>query len=114
MSDRATIFHIARNAELSGHDKDRDYRCASLDSEGFIHCCDRRQLAAVAARYFMDVDDVQLMIIAVDNLEAPLIHENTRGTAELFPHVYGPINHAAIVEIVPFGIHSADRMGLCE
>lgn len=114
MSETARIFHIARSADNAHRDRNQDYRCASLDTEGFIHCCDQRQLKGVVARYYSDVDDVQLMILDVEMLDAPLILENTVGGDELFPHVYGPINAACILDIVPFGIHSNERMGLLE
>ncbi len=114
MSETARIFHIARSADNAHRDCDEDYRCPSLDSEGFIHCCNQRQLKGVVSRYYNDVDDVLLMILDVDKLDAPLILENTVGGAELFPHVYGPINASCIIEVVPFGIHSSERMGLLE
>ncbi len=114
MSETARIFHIARSADNAHRDSDEDYRCASLDSEGFIHCCDQHQLEGVVARYYSEVDDVQLMILDVDKLDAPLILENTVGGAEMFPHVYGPINASCILDVLPFGIHSSERTGLLE
>ena len=114
MSETARIFHIVRSVDNANRDRDQNYRCPSLESEGFIHCCDQHQLKGVVARYYSDIDDVQLMILDVDKLDAPLILENTVGGAELFPHIYGPINASCILEIVPFGINSNERMGLLE
>ncbi|ASJ75500.1 DUF952 domain-containing protein [Granulosicoccus antarcticus] len=114
MSEIARIFHIAQSADILPLDQGKDYRCASLDTEGFIHCCDQRQLSGVVSRYYNENDAVQLMIIEVDKIEAPLILENTVGGAELFPHIYGPINASCIIDVVPFGIHSDERMGLFE
>lgn len=114
MSEIARIFHIARTADIPEIKNQRPYRCASLDAEGFIHCCDQHQLSGVVLRYYSEVDDVHLMIIDVDKLDAPLILENTVGGAELFPHVYGPIDASCILDIVPFGIRSSERMGLFE
>ena len=114
MSKTARIFHIASSADNAHRDSDQSYRCASLKLEGFIHCCDQHQLKGVVARYYSDIDDVQLMILDVDELDAPLILENTAGGAEMFPHIYGPINASCILEVVPFGINSDERMGLLE
>ena len=114
MSEKARIFHIASSADNAHRDSDQSYRCASLESEGFIHCCNQHQLEGVVARYYSDIDDVQLMILDVDKLDAPLILENTVGGAELFPHIYGPINASCILEVVPFGINSDERMGLLD
>lgn len=112
MSEPDHIFHIASTADISKLDDEPDYRCASLVSEGFIHCCNRRQLAGVASRYYSDVDDVHLMIIDVEQLDARLVLENTVGGDELFPHIYGPVNASCIVDILPFGLASSERLGL--
>ena len=112
MENRSHIFHIANAADLPTPDGSDEYRCASLGSEGFIHCCEQQQLAGVVSRYYQDIDDVFLLILDVDQLEAPLILENTVGGSELFPHIYGPINATAIKQLIPFGIDSTERMGL--
>lgn len=110
MAEKPHIFHIARKADAV--DNGTSYRCDTLISEGFIHCCDKQQLAGVVSRYYQDNDDVVLMVVDVDALEPALIHENTVGGSELFPHIYGPINRSAIIEIIPFGINSSQREGL--
>lgn len=114
MPDQARIYHIARNADLARLADGEDYRCASLDSEGFIHCCNQQQLHGVTARYYADVDDVHLLIIDVDRLVPPLILENTVGGDELFPHVYGPIAPDSILECIPYGLRSSERMGVLD
>ena len=110
MTKKPYIFHIARKADAQSIST--DYKCDSLSSEGFIHCCDRHQLSGVVSRYYQDIDDVVLLVLDVEALEPALIHENTVGGSELFPHVYGVINRAAIVDTIPFGIHSQEREGL--
>lgn len=112
MNESTRIFHIAHDDDLSGKSADRDYVCQSLNSEGFIHGCHQSQLAGVVSRYYRDVDAVHLMIIDADRLEAALVLENTVGGDELFPHIYGPINASAIIDIVPFGLNSIERAGL--
>jgi len=114
MENRSLIYHIANAPDLPEPGSAEDYRCPSLTSDGFIHCCDQKQLAGVVNRYYQDIDDVFLLILDVDKLEAPLILENTVGGSELFPHIYGPINASAIKQVVPFGIHSTERMGIEE
>lgn len=114
MSKQAIIFHIAQSSDVQRRQTNDDYHCASLTQEGFIHCCDRNQLAGVVGRYYQDIDDVQLLLIDVNKLVPALIHENTVGGSELFPHIYGPINADAIIEAVPFGLDSTERLGLLE
>ncbi len=112
MSDQALIYHIARDADITRLAEGKDYRCASLETEGFIHCCNQQQLPGVTARYYADIDDVHLLIIAVERLTPALILENTVGGDELFPHVYGPIAADCIIECIPYGLQSSERMGL--
>jgi len=106
------IFHIATDEDIGNYRVSGEYRCASLDSQGFIHCCDRDQPGGVVSRYYQSVDKVQLMLLNPDKLEAPLIRENTVGGSELFPHIYGAINAAAVRSIIPFGLSSSERLAL--
>lgn len=108
------IFHIAKNSDIDNYHQSDHYTCESLGSEGFIHCCEASQLAGVVSRYYEAVDDIQLITLDPDKLDAALVRENTLGGSELFPHLYGPINKAAIVEIKSFGLTSVQRTGLFE
>jgi len=112
MIKKPCIFHIAKSTDIDTDNVTAEYRCESLASEGFIHCCDKHQLAGVVSRYYQEIDDVVLLVLDVEELEPALILENTVGGAELFPHIYGPINQSAILDIIPFGIQSIERQGL--
>lgn len=97
----AMIFHIASQTDIDANAGNASYRCASLQIEGFIHCCCADQLAGVIERYYADVPDLLLITIDPDRLKAELVYENTVGGDELFPHVYGEINRDAVTEIAP-------------
>lgn len=112
MTEQTNILHIALAADIEQIRNGDDYHCLSLDTEGFIHCCHSNQLAGVVNRYYQGVDNVYLLVLKVDDLGSALILENTAGGSELFPHIYGPIKAAAVVQIIPFGIGSTERMGL--
>lgn len=114
MSKEAIIFHIAHLSDFQDRLPEDDYQCSSLAQDGFIHCCDKNQIAGVVNRYYSGVDDVTLLVIDVDKLKPALIHENTVGGSELFPHIYGPINTDAIIDARPFGLDSIERLGLIE
>jgi uncharacterized protein (DUF952 family) len=75
------------------------YQCASLQTEGFIHCCTENQLAGVLQRYYQGVTGLKLLTINPALLSAGLVYENTVGGEEKFPHVYGPINMSAVIAI---------------
>jgi uncharacterized protein (DUF952 family) len=74
------------------------YRADSLATEGFIHCSNDDQVAEVANRFYTDQADLLVLCIDAGRLAAPVRDEDA-GTGELFPHVYGPIEREAVVEV---------------
>jgi len=112
MNKTPVIFHIAAKTDVPNNKIFSEYRCDSLATEGFIHCCEAHQLSGVVSRYYQDNDDVVLLELDVDKLEPALIRENTVGGSELFPHLYGPINAEAVIAVIPFGLRSNERVGM--
>jgi len=106
------ILHIATAHDVAIARQRGEYRCASLQSEGFIHCCTAEQLSGVISRYYDGVDDIALLKIDVAALDAELCYENTVGGVDLFPHVYGAIPLDAVRETTPFGLDSSARASL--
>ncbi len=74
------------------------YEAQSLIDEGFIHCSTVQQVTATANRFYAGREDLVLLSIDPDRLSAEVVFENTMGGEELFPHVYGPIELAAVVD----------------
>ncbi len=97
----ALLFHIAQSKDIDAAATTGSYRCESIDSEGFIHCCKPEQLQGVIKRYYEGATGLLLMHIDSDLLRADLVYENTMGGEELFPHVYGEINMDAVQQIAP-------------
>jgi len=90
------IFHLATASDARAFTERGSYHTASLDTEGFIHCCTAPQLAGVIQRYYADAQEAVVLGIDSTKLSAELIYENTMGGDELFPHVYGEINQEAV------------------
>ncbi len=95
------LLHVAREADLARARKSGRYRAPSLDTEGFLHCCEPHQLDGVLRRWFAGVHDASVLHIDPGRLDARVVRENTTGGAELFPHVYGEVPMGAILEVVP-------------
>lgn len=107
------IYHIATHDALARAERSGIYTTQSLDEEGFVHCSTRVQVIPVANAVFKDVDEGELVLLAIDEnlLTAPLRWEEPShpdpknppdtGSAEAFPHVYGPLNLDAIVSRAP-------------
>jgi uncharacterized protein (DUF952 family) len=74
------------------------YRAASLESEGFIHCSNRNQLAWAANRFYANESELLVLSLDVARLTSPVRDEDP-GCGEQFPHIYGPINPEAVVQV---------------
>lgn len=97
----SVVFHIAARAEWETALAAGVYRTGSLEGEGFIHCSTGEQVDGTANRLFVGRADLVLLFIEVERLEAALRYEpvsEPRGA--VFPHIFGPINLAAVFEVV--------------
>lgn len=97
----ALLLHIAQVQDIDDAAESGSYRCASIEAEGFIHCCKPEQLQGVIDRYYNETKGLRLLQIDPELLHAKLVYENTVGGDELFPHVYGEINMDAVINIAP-------------
>lgn len=100
------IFHIATvadwDAALASGRYTTSTRGRTLAEEGFVHASRGDQWQAVRARYYADVaEPLVLLVIDPDLLGSPVVEEQVPGTDETFPHVYGPIEPAAVVRTIP-------------
>jgi uncharacterized protein (DUF952 family) len=83
------------------------YEPPTLATEGFIHCCAAAQLDAVAG-FYADVDDLVVLDLDDSILAVrwePPAHPDGRPASPdepYFPHVYGPIELAAVVGVRPY------------
>ena len=93
------IFHLV-TPQAWKNSGDGPYRADSLASESFIHCSNRDQVVRIANLFFVSQADLLVLTIEVERLTSPIRDEDP-GTGELFPHVYGPIDRNAIVEVHP-------------
>ena len=101
------IYHLTSRQAWREAQQRGEYRAESLESEGFIHCSTQSQILPVAELYFKGQENIVLLQIDPARLSSELRWEPPSGGApppgvpegDLFPHVYGPINLAAIVKV---------------
>jgi uncharacterized protein (DUF952 family) len=96
------ILHITTEAAWANAKANAAYAADSLATEGFIHCSTPSQVVWVANNRFRGRTDLVLLHIDPSKIDAEIRYENLESGRELFPHVYGPIPVAAIVEVTPF------------
>jgi len=99
------LFHIATVADWQAALQSGSYttstRGRSLAEEGFIHASRAEQWPQVHRRFYADVTEpLLLLVIDADLLDVPLVEEEVPG-GETFPHLYGPLRPAAVVQTVP-------------
>jgi uncharacterized protein (DUF952 family) len=73
-------------------------RDVTLAEEGFVHCSFADQLAATAARFFGDLDEIVVLRIDPALVTSPVVPEDLYDAGQDFPHVYGPINTDAVLD----------------
>jgi uncharacterized protein (DUF952 family) len=100
------IYHITSSQAWQEARQRGDYRTDSLESEGFIHCSTEAQVLPVAENFYKGQTGLLLLKIDTARLTSELRWEPPTGgpppgipEGDLFPHVYGPINLDAIVNV---------------
>jgi uncharacterized protein (DUF952 family) len=101
------IYHLTSRQAWQVARPRGEYRAESLEREGFIHCSTATQVLPVADTYYKGQQGVLLLKIDPSLLASDLRWEPPSGGSpppgvpegELFPHVYGPINLDAIVNV---------------
>jgi uncharacterized protein (DUF952 family) len=99
----ADIFHITVPEVWAQAQRDgaitMSTRDLTLADEGFVHCSFAAQLAATAARFFGDLDEVVVVRIDAAAVTSPVVAEDLYDAGQTFPHVYGPINLDAVRDV---------------
>lgn len=97
----ATIFHIALKEKWTKSRSTGQYSEESLQSEGFIHCSTAEQVVDTANKHFKGQSDLVLLSINTSDIVSVIVYEST-GSGEEYPHIFGPINHDAVKEVIEF------------
>ena len=99
------IFHITDATTWAASQARGEHtgstRGVELAEEGYIHCSTAQQWRGVVARFYADATDLLLLHVDEATLTSPLVYEQLPGAPEPFPHVYGPINLAAVIDVQP-------------
>jgi uncharacterized protein (DUF952 family) len=105
MAAERRIHHLTSRAEWEAARAVGAYEAASFGDEGFIHFSNPPQVERTARKFYADVADLVILTVAVERLPTttPLRDEGgDPGSAETFPHLYGPLPVDAVVDVQPF------------
>jgi len=103
------VYHLTPAARWRDWPTEQAYLPAEYAADGFIHCTAGDDLMlSVANRFYRDAPgEFVLLVIDPARLSAPLRWEAPASPAggpepdlaPLFPHIYGPIDRVAIVDV---------------
>jgi uncharacterized protein (DUF952 family) len=88
------IVHICEREAWEVAQKNGEYRAASLDTVGYIHCSRPEQLLDVANRFYREVPELLLLWIDPHKVKSEIRWEAADG--ETYPHIYGPLDIEAV------------------
>ena len=91
-------LHLVPEPVWRAHQGAATYTPEPFAEEGFVHCTDGDEyLLGVANNYYRtDPRPYVVLVLDVDRLTAPVRYDDP---AQIYPHVYGPINLDAVVEV---------------
>jgi len=98
------IYHITQRVEWENAQMAGQYTAPSLDQEGFIHASTGDQVTGTANLFFQGQTGLVLLEIDTERLQPKVRFDavQTHGAEQLFPHIYGPINLDAVINVLDF------------
>ena len=110
------IYHITPRDDWSAARQSGSYQPESLSAEGFIHCSTEEQVASVANAFYAEQRDLAVLVIDPARLVSELKWDPPAHPAPesapaalhgQFPHVYGPLNPDAVIQVIDFAPNEA-------
>jgi sulfopyruvate decarboxylase subunit beta len=92
------ILHITRREQWVEAKREGYYKGDTLGSQGFIHFSKPHQVEEVANFLFEGQKDLVLLLVDTSKVQAEIRYETVGN--EVFPHLYGPLNIDAIIEVL--------------
>jgi uncharacterized protein (DUF952 family) len=93
-------YHLTPVEWWEGATTDEPLAAPSLSDEGFIHCTDGGEaMVATANRHYRD--DPRSFVIHTIDLDRVGSRWSVDDPGRIYPHIHGPIDRAAIVEVRP-------------
>jgi uncharacterized protein (DUF952 family) len=96
------FLHLTERAMWEAGLRAGEYVRADLAEDGFIHCLTADTLVRVAEKFYRDRPDLVLLVIQEEKVKSPVLWEPA-SDGKLYPHIYGPLNPDAVVQVLPYG-----------
>lgn len=91
-------LHLVPEPVWQAHQGAATYTAERYEEDGFIHCTDGEMnlLRVGDAFYRNDHRPYVVLVLDIDRLQAPVRYDDP---AQIYPHIYGPINLDAVVAV---------------
>ena len=99
-------LHLVPEAVWEAHDPAQSYAPAAYADEGFVHCTDGDDEMVVVANRFYRADPRPFLLLTID-LERTGSPWRFDDPGQVYPHVYGPIDPACVLDVRRF-VRDAD------
>jgi uncharacterized protein (DUF952 family) len=98
------IYHITTCSDWEQARLIGQYTAPSLAEEGFIHASTGEQVAGTANLFFKGQHGLLVLEIEIERLQPEVCFDSVQilGEEQFFPHIYGPINLDAVINIMDF------------
>jgi glutathione S-transferase len=93
------LFHILSPDEWAAAQASGWVAPAGLAAEGFVHCSTEAQVAGTIERHFPAGTELLVLVLDPGALGAEVRWEPSPATGEDYPHVYGRVPVAAVVDV---------------
>ena len=96
------IYHGTPKRYFQGLDPAAPYTPADYAKDGFIHTTEGREAVSIVLTNFYKSSPELWVILFIDRdrVRSPVRYDDP---AEVFPHIYGPLNRDAIVAVHDIG-----------
>jgi uncharacterized protein (DUF952 family) len=100
------IYHVANENEWEQAQAAGEYRRSTkgrtLEEQGFIHGCAKPiQVDQVANAFYRGDTHLVVLVIDEEKVRSEVRHEAVPGFDTPLPHIYGPLNPEAVVDVIP-------------
>ena len=90
------IYHITRPDNVN---RQKEYFPVAIGADGFIHCATKAQLLKSISKFHSHFTNIAILEINPQKLDSNLVWEKNHAAGDIYPHLYGLINQAAVEKI---------------
>ena len=96
------ILHCMKKITWEERKNKESWGQLNLDAEGFIHCSTIEYFWRVSENFVSVKEEMVLLCIDEDKLKSEVRYEDGDNCGRAYPHIYGLVNHDAVVQVLPF------------